>query len=127
MPRITTPSSWAGKRSDLGKSYGIFLQQACFDIPSNYRSRLVEIFPNRFTNFRLLVPDPSDLILSKLSRNSDKDRADAMFLFEKYGVNPATLEARYQKELRGYLEDPAEADDTFRLWLAMFRSGICGA
>ena len=38
-------------------------------VPENYEERLTELYPARFKNLRLFVPDPCDLALSKLIRN----------------------------------------------------------
>jgi hypothetical protein len=42
-------------------------------MPEDYESRLIEMFPGRCKKLKILAPDPYDLVLSKLERNSPKD------------------------------------------------------
>jgi len=64
-----------------------------------------------------------DLALSKLERNSARDREDVKFLARSVPLDPALLESRYHAELRPYLANPERHDLTLRLWLEMFRGG----
>ena len=50
-----------------------------------------------------MPPDPYDYILSKVERNSSKDRDDADYLFRTQKLDSQTLRERYQQELRPYL------------------------
>ena len=71
----------AGYDSPLHKKYQVYLQRVSVTtMPENYASRLTEPFQGRFKNIRILVPDAYDLILSKLERNSPKDREDVQYL-----------------------------------------------
>lgn len=104
------------KRSELGKKHGVWLQSACFNVPEGYDTRMTEMFPNRFKHIRLLALDPYDLILSKLHRNSDKDRQDVMFLFRSHNLKIQTIIERYRQ-----LPDiSSKTNSAFRLWLEMF-------
>jgi hypothetical protein len=49
-------------------------------LPEDYESRLVEMFPGAFKHLRLLALDPYDLALSKIERNSQRDRDDVKHL-----------------------------------------------
>src|ERR1700761_5955649 len=49
-------------------------------IPENYEQRLTEMFPGAYRHLRLMALDPYDIALSKLERNSQKDRDDVRFL-----------------------------------------------
>jgi len=80
------------------------------------------MFPKHFRNLRLYAPDPYDLMLSKLERNSGKDREDAIYLFQELKLDPKTLAKRYQQELRPNLSNPAREDLTLKLWLEMFQA-----
>ena len=69
----------------------------------------------QFTKLSLFAPDPYDYILSKLERNSTKDRDDADFLFRKENLNSNILRERYKKELRPYLANEDRHDRTLDL------------
>lgn len=60
-----------------------------------------------------------DLALSKLERNSARDREDVRFLARAVPLDLAVLESRYHSELRPYLATPERHD----LWLEMLRGG----
>jgi hypothetical protein len=47
--------------------------------------------------------DPYDVALSKLERNSQKDRDDVRFLGRSIPLNLAILQQRYEAELRWQL------------------------
>src|SRR5437867_3922414 len=60
----------AGRGSAMAQRFGIFLQYyPAITMPEDYAARMTELFPGRFHNLRIFVPDPYDLILSKLERN----------------------------------------------------------
>jgi hypothetical protein len=63
--------------------------------------------------------DPYDLALSKLERNSQKDRDDVRFLARSVPLHPEVLEERYTSELRWQLGQPEREDLTLRLWIEM--------
>jgi len=70
-------------------------------MPEDYESRLTEMFPGMSKHLRLFAPDPYDYILSKLERNTSKDRDDADYLFRTQKLDSrAALRERYQQELR---------------------------
>jgi hypothetical protein len=90
-----------------------------------YTTRLTQMCAGRFKNLRLLVPDPYDCILSKLERNSSKDRDDADYLFRKMELDCDKLRVRYEKELRPYLSNEEKHDLTLKLWMELFQSPHC--
>lgn len=45
-------------------------------MPEDYETPLTELFPGRFKDLRIYVPDPYLLILSKLERNRPEGRED---------------------------------------------------
>lgn len=77
----------------------------------------------RFTKLRLFVPDPYDLILSKLQRGSQKGVDDANYLFKIQKLDNKKLRERYVQELRMYLIGPPERHDgTLDRWIGIFES-----
>ncbi len=110
--------AFAGVDSDLARKHKFYLQRVgVADLPEDYDSRLTEILEGRFRHLRLWALDPYDLALSKLTRNSRKDREDVVFLITKLKLDPAILRERYQKELRPYLANEARHDLTLELWI----------
>jgi hypothetical protein len=49
------------------------------------------MFPGMSKHLRLLAPDPYDYILSKLERNTSKDRDDADYLFRTQKLDSRAL------------------------------------
>lgn len=114
----------AGEGSALHRKYGIFLQRvAVMSLPEDYETRLKEMAPDQFKNLKLLVPDPYDCILSKLERNSQKDRDDAEYLFRSRKLEARVLQERYEKELRHNLIGPLDRHDrTLKMWIEVFQT-----
>jgi hypothetical protein len=79
------------------------------------------MFPDAtWTHLRLFALDPVDLALSKLERNSDRDREDLVALARAGFINADELKTRYFAELRPYLlSKEAWHDATLGLWLGM--------
>lgn len=71
----------AGRQSRLYKKYKLFLQNVVgvSDFPENYEERLTKL-DSGFSKLSLKIFEPYDLALSKLIRNSPKDREDAKLL-----------------------------------------------
>jgi hypothetical protein len=64
--------------------------------------------------------DPTDIALSKLERNGDRDREDLLRLARAGLVDAQTLKARYFEEVRPYLLcRQSWHDQTLNLWLEM--------
>ena len=117
--RINDLQALAGRDSDLAKKHKLYLQYfSSHSMPEDFETRVVEMFPGRFKNLRLFAPDPYDLILSKLGRNSTKDRDDVAYLARTLNLKPEILRDRYEKELRPYLANEARHDLTLDLWVA---------
>ncbi|MFB3923384.1 MAG: DUF6036 family nucleotidyltransferase [Terriglobia bacterium] len=124
LPRL---EALAGRGSPLARKHHVNLQYVgVASLPENYEKRLFELLPGRFRHLRLFVPDPYDLMLSKLERNSPKDREDVEFLAKQASLRPHILRRRYQKELRPYLARAAWHDATLELWLDTCFPGIMG-
>jgi hypothetical protein len=116
--------AWAGPDSMLARKHKIYLQYfPAISLPEDYETRLAKMYPGRFENLHLYAADPYDLILSKLERNSQKDRDDVAFLAESLHLSPALLRERYQKELRPYLANEDRHDLTVKLWLEVCFEG----
>ena len=120
--RMNDLQSMAGPDSDLAKKYKVYVQYTGVEsIPENYEERLIELFFGRWSNLRLLVPDAYDLVLSKLTRNLERDRQDVAFLARKQHLVPAILRERYEKELRPILIGPESRHDaTLEFWLSAY-------
>jgi hypothetical protein len=115
----------AGNGSALHKRHRVYLHKVTVtSLPEAYDTRLMEMSPGEFKNLRLLVPDPYDCILSKLDRNTSKDRDDAAYLFHLQKLDCQILRGRYNRELRGLLMGPDQRHDkTLDLWIDIFEKG----
>ena len=72
--RVRDLEEIACEGSALARKHKVHLHHAGIaTLPENYKERMKELFPGRFKKIRLFVLDPYDLILSKLSRNIDRD------------------------------------------------------
>jgi hypothetical protein len=81
----------AGEGSTLAKRYKICLHRVTVTtLPEDYATRLTEMFPGAFKHLHLYAPEPYDYILSKLERNSAKDRDDADHIFKTQRLNSET-------------------------------------
>jgi hypothetical protein len=69
-----------------------------------------------------LVPEVYDLLLSKLTRNSPKDREDVQFVIEKEKLSFAKLHERFM-EMRPVAGDRRRHELTLNLWQDFFPSG----
>ena len=73
----------AGPTSKLAQRYKVSIHgTGIVDLPEGYIDRLT-IIPFPYHRLHLAVPDVYDLVLSKLGRNSPKDRDDVQFLASK--------------------------------------------
>ena len=123
IPNVANLRDLAGSTSALAQKHKIYLQRVTVtELPEEYDTRLTEKFPNQFRNLRLYAPDPYDLMLSKLERNSGKDREGAVYLFQEQKLDLAVFEEQYQKELRPNLSNPGREDLTLKLWIEMFQA-----
>ncbi len=71
------------------------------------------MFPLTLNHLRLFALDPYDLALSKLERNTQRDRDDVRHLARTVTFDLNLLQERYKKELRPYLGNPEREDLTF--------------
>lgn len=104
----------------LHKKYRVYLDRVgVAKVPENYEERLIEMFSGTYRHLRLMALDPYDLALSKLERNSQKDRDDVRFLARTVPFNLDLLRSRYSTELRWQLGVPEREDLTLQLWAEM--------
>ena len=90
----------AGEQSDLAKKHKVHLHVAggISYYPEDYESRLTTL-PLGLKKLTLRVLEPYDLILSKLTRNSDKDMEDVRALVQKLNLKFDVLMGRFQTEM----------------------------
>lgn len=120
--RIAHLQHMAGPGSALSKKYKVYVQHTGVEsMPEDYEQRLKELYPGRFKNIRLFVPDAYDLALSKLTRNEARDREDVEYLIKTGNLSAAVLRQRYEKEMRHNLIGPESTHDlTLELWLEAY-------
>jgi hypothetical protein len=112
----------ATRGGPLHRKHRVYLDRVgVASIPENYEERLTEMAPGAYRNLRLMALDPYDIALSKLARNNQKDRDDVRFLARSVPLEIATLEQRYQTELRWQLGRPDSEDLTMKLWIEMLK------
>jgi hypothetical protein len=113
----------AGKGSALHRKHGVYAQHVgIVTVPENYEDRLIPIFPDAYRKVQLAGLEAHDMALSKLERNSGRDREDVKFLAHAAPLDLVLLEDRYRLELRPYLAAAERQDLTMRLWVEMLRS-----
>ncbi len=104
--------------SELHKKYGVYLQVVGLaPIPEEYESRLTEMFPGALEQVRLFALDPYDLALSKLERNSQRDRDDVKHLARVVPFDVEILWRRFEDELKPDLSNPERETLTLQLWI----------
>ncbi len=126
--RINDLQRMAGPESALARKHKVHLQYTGVEsMPENYEERLTELFPGHFKNLRLFVPDPYDLVLSKLSRNIERDRQDVEYLAKKRHLDAKVLRERYTTELRPILIGEVRQHDlTLEFWAEAYFEKIQG-
>jgi uncharacterized nucleotidyltransferase DUF6036 len=120
--RVPDLENLAGEGSLLAKKYKVHVHHAgVATLPDSYDERMKELFPGNFRNIQLFVLDPYDLVLSKLSRNVERDREDVAFLTKTQNLEASILRTRYEDELRANLIGPPERHDaTLTFWLEAY-------
>lgn len=111
----------AGLGSKLAKKYKVHFQHAggVSDLPADYLERLM---PLEFdlSKLSLKVLEPYDLVLSKLTRNSPKDREDVKALAAKLNLSFRSLTIRFQAEMKSWLPNLERHELTLELWREYF-------
>ncbi|HVP35332.1 MAG TPA: DUF6036 family nucleotidyltransferase [Steroidobacteraceae bacterium] len=112
----------AGLGSVLHRRYRLYVQRVGVATPpSGYTARLERMFPAaRWRRLKLLALDATDLALTKLERNAERDREDVLRLAQAGLLDARLLRERYVNELRPYLLSRLSwHDKTLDLWIEM--------
>jgi hypothetical protein len=115
----------AGLGSALHRKYRLYMQHVTVATPpADYASRMTRMFPGAdWKKLRLFALDATDIALSKLERNADRDREDFVRLTRAGHIDPQNLKERYYAELRPYLlSKHTWHDKTLELWLQMVQT-----
>jgi len=118
--RLAELVGFAGKDSELHRSFKVYLHPVTVaTYPEDYESRLERMWPNfKLEHLRIFSLEAHDLALTKLERNSEKDRQDIEGLARAGRLDPRILRDRYLKELRPNLLSHLERHDlTMDLWV----------
>jgi len=75
------------------------------------------MFSGAFKQLRLFGLDPYDLALSKIERNSQRDRDDVKHLARVVPLDLETLRRRFEEEVRPNLAIPERESLTLQLWI----------
>ena len=120
--RVEELEQLAGRESKLAVKHKVYLQYVTVaTMPEEYESRLKELFPGRFEKLKILAPDPYDLALSKLERNSPKDQGDVEYLAKTVPLDPKILQDRYDRELRpNLMARESWHDETLKMWVGSY-------
>ncbi len=117
---VTVLNRIAGQDSDLAKKHKVYLQfTKTLDMPENYEQRLRPLDLG-LSSLRLMMPDPYDFLLSKLTRNSPKDREDVKFVIKHAGLKFEVLEKRFEDEMKPWAANPGLHRVTLKLWKEYF-------
>ena len=111
----------AGRGSKLWKKYKLFVQHvgAVPDFPESYEDRLTKL-DFGLSKLSLKVFDPYDLVLSKLTRNSTKDREDVKVIATQAKLSFETLSERFEDEMKPWLPNLNRHLLTLQLWREYF-------
>jgi hypothetical protein len=112
----------AGRGSRLHRKYRLYTQYVgIVTPPADYATRLTPMFPSApWQRLKLFALDATDIALSKLERNAERDREDVLRLARAGFIDPQVLKTRYYEELRPYLLNKHSwHDKTLELWLEM--------
>lgn len=112
---------WAGEGSTLARTHGLYFQTAHTELmlleEPEWKERSIEILAGALKRIRVMALGREDLILSKVSRYNDRDRADILFLAESGKVDSNTLIAQYKSARPYYVGSLTRLDSTFNLIL----------
>ena len=122
--RIEELERLAGRQSKLARKHKVYLQHVTIaTMPEDYESRLTEMFPGLFKKLKIFAPDPYDLVLSKLERNSPKDQGDVEYLAGTVPLKADLLQERYERELRpNLMARETWHDGTLKMWIGAYLS-----
>ena len=110
----------AGQQSELAQKHKLYLQMVSVeDYPDDYEKRLRKLDLG-LKMLQLLVPDPYDLILTKLARNFGKDREDVKALAQLQNLSFSIFRKRYEEEMKPWIANVKKHDLTLQLWKEFF-------
>jgi hypothetical protein len=89
------------------------------DNPDGYEKRLSKLDLG-LKMLQLFVLDPYDLILTKLARNSGKDREDVKALAKLHHLSFSIFGKRYEGEMKPWIANVKRHDRTVQLWKEFF-------
>jgi Nucleotidyltransferase of unknown function (DUF6036) len=109
-----------GRGLPFHEKHKVYLQKVTVaNLPDSHADRLTEMFAGTFRRLRLFALDPYDLALSKLERNSPRDREDVLHLARVVPLDLDTLRTRDQDEMQPCLGNVDREDLTLELWIEM--------
>jgi hypothetical protein len=115
---LRTIAKLAGRNSPLHNRHGVYIDVVTVaDVPDNYDERLTTAFDAAFEKLRFRIFERHDLVLAKIVRNNDRDRADLAAIAGGPGLDIDLLRERYVEELRPKLDRPEREDLTLKLWI----------
>lgn len=109
-----------GRGSPLHRKHRLYVDYVVLTVePADCRNRAIEMFPDSLVSLRLLCLDPYDLALTKLDRNSPKDRSDFQYLAHAVPLDFSLLRDRFETDVASYVwEAPAnKLRQTLDLWI----------
>ena len=110
----------AGRESKLCRKYKLFLQNVgVSDPPEDYQNRLTAL-DFGLSKLSLKIFDPYDLVLSKLTRNSPKDREDVKAIATRVNLSFKILIVRFELEMKPWLPNLDRHLTTLKLWQEYF-------
>ncbi len=110
-----------GRGSKLHLAHGVYLDFVVLTVePADYEQRVTEMFAGRLERLRLMALDPYDLALTKLDRNSPKDREDFRHLARSVPLSMEKLRTRYSEAMAPYVwpEPDRKLRLTLDFWIA---------
>lgn len=113
----------AGPNSRLARKHKVSIHRVggISDYPEDYGERLVPLELG-LKKLHLKILEPYDLLLSKLTRNSPKDREDVKAIAGKLGLSYAKLFGRFEKEMKPWLPNVDRHENTLtKVWRGYFR------
>jgi len=118
---LITIAKLADRTSPLYKRHGVYIDVVTVaDVPDNYDERLTTaLLDASFEKLQFRIFERHDLVLAKIVRNNDRDRADVAAIAGGPGLDIDVLRARYVEELRPKLGRPEREDLTLELWIDM--------
>lgn len=94
-----------GRNSKLAKKHRVWVQHVgigVVDLPDDYERRL-EHLDFGFEKLQLSGLEAYDLVLSKLTRNSPKDREDVKFIAQQQNLSYTIAYERFVKEMKPWV------------------------